>query len=144
MKNVKAWVAAGALVATAIVAVDVIALPRTPLERKEDRKERRETRREIRSEWREQHKAWVEKRQERRKDAIAKVKERWGKLLENAAAREELRVHARRTARLERMKDLAEASGDDDAKAKVEKLIADENARHEARMTAIKSEGSKP
>lgn len=141
------WLVVGALAASAILAADVVAAPRKPIERVEDRKDRREDRRErrreIRADWKEKHQAWVEKRKDRRQEAVAKVKERWANVLESAAAREELRIHANRTARLERMKDLADASGDEEAKAKVDKLIADENARHEARMTAIKSEEPK-
>lgn len=141
------WLVGLALVASAALAIDVAAQPRTPPERREDRKERREDRREkrreLRAEWKQEHEKWVEKRKDRRADAVAKLKERWGTVLENAAAREEIRVHARRIARLERMKDLAQASGDTETVTAVDKLIADENARHDARMNAIKTEGPK-
>ncbi len=138
-----AWLVVGALAASTILAVDVGAAPRTPAERVEDRKERREKRREVRADWKEKHQAWVQKRQDRRKDAVAKVKERWGTMLENVAAREELKLHAHRIARLERLKDLADGSSDTETTTKIDKLIVDENARHEARMAAIKAEGPK-
>lgn len=145
MKLRERWIVAGALVASLALAVDVVAQPRTPGERKEDRKERREDRREdrkdrrqeVRQEWKDKHKAWVENRPKRREEAVAKVKERWGKAIEDAATREELRVHARRTARLDRALDLATETGNEEAKAKAEKLIAEENARHDARMAEI-------
>lgn len=49
--------------------------------------------------------------------------------------KEELKRHARRLARLERIEALAKDSKDDDAEGRVKKLIEKENARHEKWMS---------
>ena len=59
------------------------------------------------------------------------------------AMTEEVKNHARRLARLERVKDLAEDAKDTDAAARVDKLIAKENARHEAWMTKYDAKADK-
>jgi len=50
------------------------------------------------------------------------------------AMKQELKRHARRVARLERIKELAEAAKDEDSLARVAKLMEKENARHEKWM----------
>ncbi len=147
------------LVGAAVVARDGEAQPRDRQERKEDRKERREERREerrderaddrqahredIKDDWKEKRKAWREKREERRKEARDEAKKKWGDLVEKPAAREELRVHARRMARLDRIRFLAEASGKTDIVTRTDKAIERENTRHDARMAALKAEAAK-
>jgi len=47
------------------------------------------------------------------------------------ALKEEIKRHARRLARLERIKDLAEDEKEDAALERIGKLVAKENARHD-------------
>lgn len=51
------------------------------------------------------------------------------------ALRQELRRHAERSARLERIKAVAEAEDDKDTLERVTKLIAKENERHDRWMS---------
>lgn len=57
-----------------------------------------------------------------------------------AALKEELKRHARRLARLERIEALAKDEKDEDAEARVKKLIDKENARHDKFMAKLESE----
>lgn len=109
-------------------------------ERKEERKEHKE---DIKDEWKEKRKAWREKREDRRKEWREEAKKKWGDLVDKAPVREELRVHGRRMARLERVRFLAEASGKKDLLERADKAIEREKARHEARMAALKTEAPK-
>jgi hypothetical protein len=52
----------------------------------------------------------------------------------STAMREELKHHARRLARLERVKDVADEANDADSVARADKLIEKENARHDKWM----------
>ena len=47
-------------------------------------------------------------------------------------------MHARRMARLHRLKDLAEAEENDNALARIEALIKKEQARHQKKMDKLK------
>jgi hypothetical protein len=53
------------------------------------------------------------------------------------AVREELRRHAQRIARLQRIRIVATEQNDRDSVARVDKLVARENARHEKRLPAL-------
>jgi hypothetical protein len=110
-------------------------------EKREERQEKREERREDRQEKREDRQ---ERRQERRKDRRDKIKAKWGDLHKHPAVREELRRHARRMARLNRILALAEEAKKDDVVKRVKDLIAKEEARHDKRMTALKDKGGQP
>jgi len=85
---------------------------------------------------------------ERQDNHRAALKARWGEHLAKTDAQQELSVHARRTAKLNRFLLLiqTERKGQDAEKltARVEKLIDLENARHEKRMTQITSGGPAP
>lgn len=79
----------------------------------------------------EEHKAKVkEHRAEIKKKVEEKLK---GQPMVNAM-KEELKRHARRISRLERAKDLAEEANDADTIARIDKLIAKENGRHDGWM----------
>lgn len=147
----------------AVVLVSSIALGDGPKERHEDRKERREDRREerreerkdddktgagekkddLKEEWKEKHRAWVEKRKDRREERREELKKKWGDVLEKPAAVAELKKHARRVARLQRVKFLAEAGGKTEIVEKAKTLLEKERARHDKRMETIKSEVAK-
>lgn len=106
--------------------------------RKEDRKDAREDAKEARQENRAERQ---EKRQERRKERRAKIKDKWGDLVKRPEAQNELKKHARRIARLNRLLALAEEAKKEDNKKKVEELIEKENKRHEARMAQLNTKG---
>lgn len=132
--------------------------------RRERRKERRDNRRERREDWREARKEWREKRREarrklrtwrkgarkawrakwrhRRRVARRAFINRWGVLYKVPAAKKELALHAWREARFERMRYLAEVSGNEELLKKINDLEDKEDDRHDARMEAIdKAEG---
>ena len=89
-----------------------------------------------------------ESEQQRRKEHQQMVKQRWGKALSLAPAKEELRLHAKRSALLDRALVVAqtEAKPTDQAKLaqRIEMLIDKENARHERTMMRLSSMGSAP
>jgi hypothetical protein len=82
-------------------------------------------------------------RDERRKEHRVDVGKRWGSTLAMPPARNELKLHARRIAFLDRALVLAQADTKPD-KAKtidrISKLIDKENARHDKAMARIQSE----
>ena len=82
-----------------------------------------------------------ESRDERRREHREALRAHWGSKLAQPAAQEELRHHERRMARLERMALLAqeEPSGakKDALVARIEKLTAHENERHERKMAQL-------
>jgi len=82
-------------------------------------------------------------RDERRKEHRAEVGRRWGSALARPPARDELKLHARRIAFLDRALVLAQADTKPD-KAKtidrISKLIDKENARHDKAMAHIQSQ----
>lgn len=88
--------------------------------------------------------AWAklkETRKERRQERIAAIKKQWGELHARPAVRAELKVHAWRMARLNRMRALAQAEGKDAVVARIDKLIEKEKARHQKHMETLKSKG---
>lgn len=99
----------------------------------EDRKELREDRKEIREERREAHKA-------RQRE----LKEKWGDAVKKPAAKEELKLHGRRAARLQRARAVAEKMGKKELVARIDKLLEKEKARHQVAMEKVKEEGGKP
>jgi hypothetical protein len=89
-----------------------------------------------------------ESEQQRRKEHQQMVKQRWGKALALSPAKEELRLHAKRSAMLDRALVVAqtEAKPTDQAKLaqRIEMLIDKENARHERTMMRLSSMGAAP
>jgi hypothetical protein len=77
----------------------------------------------------------AERRQKTRKEKKEKVRAALGKRKAAPAITQELRRHSRRTARLERVGELAAEADDAEALALVDKLIAKENARHSKWLT---------
>ena len=80
---------------------------------------------------------------ERRKEHREELGKRWGTTLAKAPARDELKVHARRMAFLNRALVLAQSdTGPDKEKtiARINKLIDKENARHDQAMTRFQSQ----
>jgi hypothetical protein len=89
-----------------------------------------------------------ESEQQRRKEHQQMVKQRWGKALALTPAKDELRLHAKRSAMLDRALIVAqtEAKPTDQAKLaqRIEMLIDKENARHERTMMRLSSMGTAP
>jgi hypothetical protein len=101
----------------------------------------------IRARLREIHKErierWKERREqvrERRRKARREIIDTWVDLHKRPKVREELTLHARRTARLERARHLAEVNDREDAQERIDKLIKLENERHRQRMDTLKGE----
>ncbi len=117
-------------------------------EAKKAREEAKEARGEAREATGEAHKAlrarWKklrETRKERRKERRAKIKEKWGEdALKRPAVRAALRVHARRKARLHRIRALAKAADKTAIVERVDKLIAKEDKRHNKHMEVLKAQ----
>jgi hypothetical protein len=79
-------------------------------------------------------------RERRHKIRRAQLNRRWGETLRNPEAIAELRVHAERTAKLKRIRSLAQDRGKDDPLAlRAAELLKKEEARHELRMKEIQS-----
>jgi hypothetical protein len=81
-------------------------------------------------------------RDERRKEHREDLSKRWGPALSKAPARDELKLHARRMALLNRALVLAQQDTKPDKDKTVDrvtKLLEKENARHERAMTQIQS-----
>ncbi len=83
-------------------------------------------------------------RRARRQKRRAELRAKWGDaLLRHPAVRAELKVHAWRLARLHRIRQLATGAdaGKPDVVARVDALIAKEQARHDKRMATLQSKG---
>lgn len=79
-------------------------------------------------------------RQRRHKIRRAQINRRWGETLRSPDAIAELRTHAERTARLKRIRTLAQARGKEDPMAKrAGELLKREEERHEKRMKEIQA-----
>lgn len=130
-------------------------------EKAADRKEKREERREdakdkaedktatveaavddkLKPEWKKKRDEWREKRKERGEELRSAIKTKLGEdALKRPAVRAELRVHAMRLARLNRILFLAQAHEKAKIEEKVKALIEKENARHDKRIEALKTE----
>ncbi len=135
-----------ALIGSGTFATDLAAGPKTPEERREERRKRREERREERrkrqAERREERKErrqearkrWRERRRAARREFIRK----WGRIYKRPAVRAELRTHAYRVARLRRLRVLAQEADRQDQVQRADKLLAQEQARHHARLKALR------
>lgn len=100
----------------------------------EDKKELREDRKETR----EDRKEWREDRRERRNTHLKELKAKWGDALKKPAAKEELRTHARRMARLAHARKVAEEAGKKELVARIDKLLEKEKTRHQNAMDKLK------
>lgn len=99
------------------------------------RAERKEERAEVRAAW----KDYKEKRKERRKARREELKEKLGDDIKRPVVKTELTLHARRMAKLNRIRVLAKADGKDALVTRVDGLITKEKARHDKRVAALKA-----
>jgi hypothetical protein len=84
-------------------------------------------------------------RSDRRRETVARLRTRWGPLLDDASAREELRRHAERVARLARIRALAEEKKKLPLIENVDALVTKEELRHGNAMNALRpGAGGKP
>lgn len=84
---------------------------------------------------------WKRTRFSRRNQSRRGILTRWQNrfFLSSAAARAELRLHARRSAQLKRMKRLARSTGRNGLARRINAAIRKEDARHARKMTNLKS-----
>ena len=108
-------------------------------EEKEEWKKKHAERKEERAEVREAWKAWKDKRKERRQARREEIKEKLGDDIKRPVVKAELKVHARRMARLNRIRVLAKADGKDELVKRVDTLIAKEKARHDKHIETLKA-----
>lgn len=169
IRHVKAW---GTLFSVALLTVSFGATAQTRKEVREDRKEQREERKELREDKRELRedikdgasrkeiaedrkdiredrkdlaegrKEIREDRKEHRKARRKEIREKWGETVKKPAAKEELKVHSRRMARLVRARAVAMEHGKKELVARIDKLMEKEKTRHQAAMEKLK-EGAK-
>ena len=133
------------------------------MEEMRKRREAMEKRAEEWKEWRAEKKEEWEKRkatiEERRKARREELKQQWGDLAKNPAARAELKTHAERMAKLERARRLADEEKKPELIERIDKLVQKERERHYRAMARIeekmqggsgdtkaepKTEGAKP
>lgn len=105
----------------------------------DDKKDAKEDVKEAKKELREARQKLRETRKERRTEILKAAKDKWGDLVKKPKVREELKLHARRMARLNHMEYLAKENDKEELAKRVEALRAKENARHEKRMEALKA-----
>ncbi|MEO5729080.1 MAG: hypothetical protein ABI134_18615, partial [Byssovorax sp.] len=115
---------------------------------KDAREDKRDDAKDAREEKKEAHEAKHDQRAETRKDRREahrlEVSKRWGTVLKMPEAAAELKVSARRLARLTRARAVAVEAGKTELVERADKLIARENERHTTAMERIKARGDKP
>jgi membrane protein involved in colicin uptake len=79
----------------------------------------------------------------RRKVAVDRVRRRWGSLIADAKAAEDLKLHARRVAHLQRIRAVAAAKKDKKTVETVDELLTKEDERHSKTMNSLR-EGALP
>ena len=83
-------------------------------------------------------------RKDRRRAQVSKLKERWGDLTKDERARAELKLHAQRSAYLQRIRALAEKANDAKLVESVDKLITKEDLRDASKMNSLRSGAPAP
>jgi hypothetical protein len=111
-------------------------------ERRERRDERRKERAEERKERAEDRKDRAERQRERHRERAEELRARYGRLLGEPAVQVELRLHARRMARLQTLRRVAEKEGKTALLPRIDKLIEKERTRHQRHMEVLKSRGA--
>lgn len=94
-----------------------------------------------RDELRERWQKLRETRKERRRVHREEIKKSLGDLQRKPLVKAELKLHAWRIARLNRLRAIADTDGKTETVARIDKLIAKENDRHQKRMDHLKSKG---
>jgi hypothetical protein len=110
--------------------------------RREERREQRKDRAEDRKDRAEDRKDRAEHRRERRRQRAEELRARYGRLLAEPAVQAELKIHARRMARLHQLRRVAEKEGKTALLPRIDKLIEKERARHQRHMDALNARGA--
>ena len=126
------------IVGSSTMAAAVTAQPKGPKERSEERKDRREDRREDRQDARQERREDRREWRDRRRTARRAFLDKWGPIHKQPVVRAELELHARRLARLARMRVLATEAGKDKLVLQIDQIVAKENARHQHRLEVLK------
>jgi hypothetical protein len=79
-------------------------------------------------------------RVDRRKNHIEEMRTKWKAAIDRADVRDAMRIHARREARLHRMKVVATELGKTDAVTRIDGLITKEQARFDKKMSELQGE----
>jgi hypothetical protein len=82
-------------------------------------------------------------RPDRRKVAVERLRRRWGSLVADAKAAEDLKLHARRVAHLQRIRAIAATKKDKKTVEAVDELLTKEDERHSKAMNSLR-EGALP
>jgi hypothetical protein len=82
-------------------------------------------------------------RPDRRKAAVDRLRRRWGSLIADAKAADDLKLHARRVAHLQRIRAVATAKKDKKTVEIVDELLTKEDERHSKTMNSLR-EGALP
>lgn len=85
-----------------------------------------------------------ESRAARRQNTLGRLRERWGPLLGDVRAREELRVHAQRVAQLQRLRAIAEEKKKVKQLEQIDALMTKEELRHSRAMNALRDGAPAP
>lgn len=88
-------------------------------------------------------KSAAEARRERKFTKLKALRKKYGKGLDNPGVRDELSLHAERSAKLRRMNQLAQESGKPELAERVSKLTQMEKQRHDAQMNKLLGGGDK-
>lgn len=154
--KVGAWAVAAAVVAAQAAGPALAAAPPPPGQREDRGEEARKALeraghevkkgaeaagREISKAFREVRDKLRTTREERRQKEVKEVRDRWGDLLGNPLAIEELRIHARRTARLRYIETLSDDLDMDSIQSRAKQAMKKEDDRFDERMKLIRSGG---
>lgn len=85
----------------------------------------------------------VETRVDRRKTHVDEMRTKWKNAVDRADVREAMRVHARREARLHRMKTVATELGKTELVTRIDALITKEQTRFDKKMGELQSKEAK-
>lgn len=95
---------------------------------------------EEREQMRQKDMAKIQERRARHAARVAELRQRWGSaVLEDQAARQELRQHAWRVARLQRMRELAVQEKKTKLVERIDDLLKREDTQHEQRLQKIRA-----
>jgi hypothetical protein len=130
--------AVSAAIAALLLSSGFAARAKTPEERQEQRGERRERRRQNQHPERvDARRDRAEQRRERRRQRVDALRARFGSALRQPAIRAELELHARRKAKLNALRAVAEREGKQALLPRIDALVKKEQARHQRRMAAL-------
>jgi hypothetical protein len=132
--------AISAAIAALLLSTGFAARAKSPEEHREQRGERRDRRRQQQPDRAEARQQRAEQRRERRKQRVEALRARFGAALKHPAIRAELELHARRRAKLNALRAVAEREGKQGLLPRIDALAKKEQTRHARRMAALAAE----